>query len=71
MARAVRGEMNRLGKPSASILGGRRVVGLDPSTPNGGPGTEGGEGMPAALPKIAEKADDLEAEQHRRLATDR
>jgi len=54
-------------------------VGLDPSTPNGGPATDGGEAAPAegspacqeagskpaasttALPKIAEKADDLEA----------
>jgi len=40
-------------------------VGLDPSAPNGGPATDGVEAAPAALatalPKIAEKADDLEA----------
>ena len=36
-------------------------MGLDPSAPNGRPVTDGSEGAPAALPKIAEKADDLEA----------
>jgi hypothetical protein len=46
-------------------------VGLDLTAPNGRPATDGGEAATTALPKIAEKADDLEAEQHRRLATDR
>jgi uncharacterized protein YjbI with pentapeptide repeats len=42
-------------------LGGRTVEGLDPSAPNGRPARDGSEAAPAALPKIAEKADDLEA----------
>jgi hypothetical protein len=36
-------------------------VGLDPSTPNERPATDGSEAAPAALPKIAEKANDLQA----------
>jgi hypothetical protein len=36
-------------------------VGLDPSAPNGRPAADGSEAAPAAIPKIAEKADDLEA----------
>jgi uncharacterized protein YjbI with pentapeptide repeats len=61
MARAVRGEMNRLGGSRERRPLRRTVVGLDPSAPNGRPRTGGSDAAPAALPPIADEADDLKA----------
>ena len=71
MARAVRGEMNRLGgSRERRFFKGRTDVGLDSSTPNGVPRrTSAGPRQRAptpkaptpSLPPIAAKADDLEA----------